>query len=74
MSITGNKNNPRYNSSGYYDPTAFAAMDRVSKEDAEIEKRLGILVRILKFTIREHGFELISRIELKDVKTGRCFR
>jgi len=74
MAITGNKNNPRYNSSGYKDPTAFHALEGISKEDAELEKRLCLTVRILKFIIREHGFELVNRIELRDQKTGRLFR
>lgn len=31
-------------------------------------------VQVLKFIIAESGFELLARIEIKDKKTGRCFR
>lgn len=30
--------------------------------------------KVLKFIIAESGFELLARIEIKDKKTGRCFR
>lgn len=32
------------------------------------------LIKVLKFIIAESGFELLARIEIKDKKTGRCFR
>ena len=72
--LTGDKNNPKYNSSGYYDPTAYAAIRGIVKEESDAEMRVSLLIRILKFIIREFDFELVERIELRDRKTGRYFR
>ena len=38
------------------------------------EGKVNFLIKVLKFIIAESGFELLARIELKDKKTGRCFR
>ena len=43
-------------------------------EDAALEGKVNFLIKVLKFIIAESGFELLARIELKDKKTGRCFR
>ena len=63
-------NNPMYNAEGYADPTAFAAL----KKETELENRVNLLIKILKSIIRLGGFELINRIEVKDVESGRYFR
>lgn len=42
--------------------------------DAALEGKVNFLIKVLKFIIAESGFELLARIELKDKKTGRCFR
>ncbi len=68
--MQGDKNNPFYNSEGYPNPTAYG----VIKEETELEKKVGFLIKILKFIIRESGFELIGRIEIRDVKSGRVFK
>ncbi len=36
--------------------------------------KVNFLIKVLKFIIAESGFELLARIEIKDKKTGRCFR
>ena len=43
-------------------------------EDAALEGKVNFLIKVLKFIIAESGFELLARIEIKDKKTGRCFR
>ena len=43
------------------------------QEDA-LEGKVNFLIKVLKFIIAESGFELLARIEIKDKKTGRCFR
>ncbi len=65
---------PLRNPSGLPDPTAHDALEPIAKADAELEKRVNFLIKVLKFIIRESGFELISRIEIKDTKTGRVFK
>ena len=59
--------NPFLNQSGCPDPTAYHALKPIMQEDAALEGKVN-------FLIAESGFELLARIELKDKKTGRCFR
>ena len=61
---------PWENSSGCKDPTAYAA----SKPITEEEQRVSELVKVLKTIIRWAGFELISRIELRERRSGRTYR
>ena len=66
--------NPYYNNEGYPDPTAYNGLKRVIKEESETERRASELIKVLKFIIRLAGFELIERIKIKDMKTGREFK
>nr|DAD95922.1 MAG TPA: hypothetical protein [Siphoviridae sp. ctGMq5] len=45
----------------------------MKNEDA-LENKVGFLIKILKYIIRESGFELVNRIELRDKQSGRCFK
>ena len=65
---------PLRNPSGLPDPTAHDALEPIAKEDAELERRVNFLIKVLKFIIHNSGFELLARIEIKDSKTVRCFR
>ena len=67
-------NYPKRNSEGYYDPTAYEGVKSIVREENALDGRVSDLVRVLKFIIRNGGFELVSRIEIKDVKTGRVFK
>lgn len=58
----------------YYDPTAYEGVKSIVREENALDGRVSDLVRVLKFIIRNCGFELVSRIEIKDVKTGRVFK
>ena len=66
--------NPYFNASGCADPTAYEALKPIIKEDVELESKVNFLIKVLKFIINESGFELLNRIEIKDKKTGRCFK
>ena len=66
--------NPKYNSEGYADPTAYEGMKEVVRMENETERRVSELVKVLKFIIRSAGFELSGRIHLKDTKTGREYK
>lgn len=72
--LQGNKENPFYNASGYPDPTAYKAEKNVTKSEDPLENKVGFLIKVLKYIIRESGFELVNRIELKDKRSGRCFK
>ena len=61
------------NRDGYVDPTAYAALKTI-RNDGKAEQKEAYLISVLKFIIRESGFELENRIELKHRKTGRIFR
>ena len=67
-------NNPKYNSEGYTDPTAYYGTKEIIREESETEKRAYDLIKVLKFIIRSCDFELIERVKIKDTKTGREFR
>ena len=62
------------NHEGYPDPTAFAALSKVEKEEQEQQRRVSDLVKVLKGLIDFAGFELIARIELRDKRTGKEYR
>ena len=66
--------NPKFNNEGYPDPTAFAGIKSVIKEEADIEKRANDLIKHLKYVISLSDFELIERIKFRDKKSGREFK
>lgn len=63
-----------YNSEGYPDPTAYHGMRQAMAEDAESARRANALIKELKALIQESGFELMTRIELRDKSSGREYR
>lgn len=65
---------PWQNGEGYTDPTAYAGLKPIIREETEQQKRVNALIYVLKYIIRGAGFELLNRIELKDSKTGREYR
>lgn len=66
--------NPMKNSEGYSDPTAHGGLRPVIEEENALERRVNQLIKTLKYITGLAGFELISRIEIKDKQTGRVFR
>lgn len=66
--------NPRKNSEGYSDPTAYFGLKSIIEEENTLEREVNTLIRVLKYIIGNSGFELVSRIEIRDKKTGRVFR
>ena len=66
---------PWENAEGYTDPTAYAALTNIqAEESAALDARVNTLIKVLKYIIAVSGFEMINRIELRDKKSGRCFR
>ncbi len=66
--------NPKKNSEGYPDPTAYEGLRPIIEEENALERRVNQLIKTLKYITGLAGFELISRIEIKDKETGRIFR
>ena len=62
------------NSEGYSDPTAYAALSNIRREELEQSRRVAELINVLKYIIDKSGFELAARIELRDKKSGKEFR
>ena len=54
----------------YPDPTARKGEKAISAED----KRIADLVRCIRYVAAMAGFEIINRVEFRDVKTHRIFR
>lgn len=65
---------PFRNSEGYPDPTAYAAMTPIQRQQDEADQRLTQLIRTLKNVIDLADFDLLERIEVRDRKTGRVYR
>jgi hypothetical protein len=57
------------NAEGYSDPTAYGALSNI-----ESEQRATRLIGVLKYVIRNSGFELVGRIQIRDKRTGREFK
>lgn len=61
------------NIEGYVDPTAYAALKSISR-DEKVERKAAYVISIIKFIARESGFDLINRVELRHKQSGRTFR
>lgn len=66
--------NPHRNSEGYSDPTAYLGLKSIIEEENALEREVNNLIKVLKYIIRNSGFELVSCIEIRDKKTGRVFK
>lgn len=64
--------NDQRNASGAADPTAYAAMRSI--EIGAVDRKAGYVVKVLKQYLRSHGFELIGRIPVRHIKSGREYR
>lgn len=60
----------RTNAEGYSDPTAYAALKNLSKEDERFHRLLHAIFRLCE----REGFKIEGRIVLVDMKTGRVWR
>ena len=58
------------NKEGYSDPTAYTAIRNIQKE----ERQVAELINVLKYIIDKSGFELTSRIHLREKRTKKEFR
>lgn len=65
---------PYRNPSGLPDPTAHDAIQTVLKEKDDADQRVQSFIRAVKVMIDQSGYDLLARIEVRDRKTGRCFR
>lgn len=64
---------PRRNSSGYMDLTAYEAIKNVDRE-LEAEERFKKLLAHIFYICDLAGFHIESRLEIRDKKTGKVWR
>lgn len=69
MAKLGDRNDDRYNSHGYRDPTACAAIKALTAEEQRFKKLLRTIFSLCEIA----GFEVQGRITLVDRKTGRVW-
>lgn len=72
---------PIRNSEGYMDLTAHKALSNVQQVSQErqamyedADNRCNKFIKIVKIAADLSGFELVSRLEVQDRKTGRLYR
>lgn len=70
MSYNGN---PRKNSEGYDDPTAYFGTKKVVKKDREVEKAYKRAMHLMLSIADVAGFEVTGRIQLTHKETGKTF-
>jgi len=70
----GNRDNPRNNSEGYADPTAYEGTKNIIKEENLQQKRITELMYVLRYITDKAGFEIKNRITFVDKKTGKEYR
>lgn len=73
MTSMGNRI-PLKNAEGYADPTAYAAMNAVQKQQDEVDQRVQSFVRAIKTIIDQSGYDPLARIEIRDRMSGREYR
>ena len=66
--------NPKLNSEGYYDPTAYEGLKSIIKEESQEQKRATTFIGIIKSLAEMFGFKILGRIVIKDEKTGKEYK
>ena len=66
--------NNHKNYEGYDDPTAYGAIINVDKQYSDSYSRFKDTLHVIKKICDISGFELESRIVLKDTKNGRVWK
>lgn len=70
-------NDLRKNGSGYKDPTAYQAIKKVDDENGYDNRKLALIKALLVRVdgiFKAAGFNVIGRITLKDIRTGKKYR
>lgn len=62
--------NPRFNSSGSPDPTAYEALKPIIQEESIIEKKVRKLIHTINTVSELVGFEISGSITIKDKKSN----
>lgn len=65
---------PLRNPEGYMDLTTHDALTNVMRETEEADLRCNRLIKSIKTVIDLADFDLVTRIKVKDRRTGRTYR
>jgi len=68
--LTGKYDKDRKNSEGYSDPTAYAAMKNIQREEARFNKLRRAILNICEVA----GFEVRGPLILIDKRTGKVWK
>ena len=66
--------NSRYNASGCRDNTAYEAINSITSNERDIDKRAYDTIKIIKLILKFGNFDLLNRISIKDKDTGKEYR
>lgn len=69
--MSGKQYRPGCNAEGYKDPTASAAIEKITREEQDADRRAGLLLRIWKDLMALGGFRSLVPARIRDRKTGR---
>ena len=73
--LLGNNGKPWLNESGCPDPTAYAAMKNVQKEQNQlIDDKAHKVVTTIRNILDLSGFELVGRIQIRHKKSGKIYK
>lgn len=70
------EDDPRRNSEGYLDPTAYEAIRNIERSQAaeEEDMRFHKLLHTIFYLCELAGFQIEGRVVLKDKRTGRLWK
>lgn len=63
----------KFNKSKCPDPTAYEALSSIQNAKTEEEERMKRTIKTVKWIIELAGFDLCSRIEIRDKKSGKIY-
>ncbi len=66
--------NPKLNAEGYHDPTAYEGLKPIIKDESKRQQRVSDFVDLMKRFANMCGYEIMNRVVLKDLKTGKEYR
>ena len=76
--LLGNNGKPWLNNSGCPDPTAYAALKNVHREERiqneVMDEKAHKVISTIKNILDLSGFELIDRIQIKHKKSGKIYK
>lgn len=72
--IMGNNGKPWLNNSGCPDPTAYAAMKNIQREEEKADHDARVVITTIKNILNLSGFDLVGRIQLRHKKTGKFYK